>query len=180
MSRDRARRTLPGMFTVHTATSAPAGSRDALAALERNVGFIPNLAGVIAGSPVALNGFVGMQSALRGSRLTALEREVVGLTVSRVNDCAYSLAAHSRFAAAAGASEGLLAAVRDGASLEDERLERLRAFTEDVLAERGHVAAAFDAEETLEVLTQIAYTTLANFAADVSGAPVDDAFRALV
>lgn len=168
------------MFTVHTASSAPSGSADALAALERNVGFIPNLAGVIAGSPVALTGFVALQSALRGSRLTALEREVVGLTVSRFNECAYSLAAHSRFAAAAGGSDALVGALRAGEPLDDERLERIRAFTGSVLAGRGHAAATLDAEETLEVLTQVAYTTLANYAADVSGAPVDDAFRALV
>lgn len=168
------------MFTIHTTSSAPDGSRDALAALERNVGFIPNLAGAIAGSPVALAGFVALQSALRGSHLTALEREVVGLTVSRFNDCAYSLAAHSRFAAGAGASDTLIAALRAGEPLADERLERLRAFTAAVLRERGHVTAALSAEETLEVLTQIAYTTLANHAADVTGAPIDDAFRSLV
>ena len=168
------------MFTVHTAASAPAGSRDALAQLERNVGFIPNLAGAIAGSPVALTGFVGLQSALQGTRLSALEREVVGLTVSRINACEYSLAAHSRFAAAAGGSDTLIAALRAGDALDDERLQRLHAFTEAVLRERGHVEPVLDAEETLEVLTQIAYTTLANFAADVSGAPIDEAFRALV
>ena len=56
------------MFTVHTATTAPADARETLAALERNIGFIPNLAAAIAGSPAALAGFVGMQSALRGSR----------------------------------------------------------------------------------------------------------------
>ena len=168
------------MFTVHTAASAPAGSRDALVQLERNVGFIPNLAGTIAGSPVALTGFVALQSALRGTRLSALEREVVGLTVSRINACEYSRAAHSRFAAAAGGSEPLIAAVRAGEPLDDERLERLRAFTEAVVLERGHVEPVLDEEETLEVLTQIAYTTLANFAADVSGAPIDGAFRALV
>ena len=51
-------------FTIHTADSAPEGSREALEALEQNVGFIPNLAATIGGSPVALQGFVAMQSAL--------------------------------------------------------------------------------------------------------------------
>lgn len=169
------------MFTVHTAASAPAGSRDALAALERNVGFVPNLAATIAGSPAALTGFVALQTALRGTtRLTALEREVVALTVSRHNDCTYSLAAHSRFAAGAGGTDTLIAALRSGEPLGDERLERLRGFTAAVLATHGHTAPVLDAEETLEVLAQIAHTTLANHAADVSGAPIDEAFGALV
>ena len=38
------------MFTIH---SHP-GSRETLAALERNIGFIPNLAAAIAASPTAL------------------------------------------------------------------------------------------------------------------------------
>ena len=81
------------MFTVHTAQSAPEGSREALAALERNIGFIPNLAATIAGSPAALQAFGAMQTALRGSTLSALEREVVGLAVSHENASRYSMAA---------------------------------------------------------------------------------------
>ncbi len=160
------------MFTIHTTQSAPEGSREALAALERNIGFIPNLAGTIAGSPVALAGFVALQTALRGSRLTALEREVVGITVSRSNDAPYSLAAHSVFAAKAGGSPALIAALRVGEPLDDERLESIRRFTEDRTAPDG-----LDAEEVLEVIAQIAYTTLANLAANVADTPIDDAFK---
>jgi AhpD family alkylhydroperoxidase len=159
------------MFTIHTTQTAPEGSREALAALERNIGFIPNLAGTIAGSPVALAGFVALQTALRGSRLSALEREVVGITVSRLNDAPYSLAAHSVFAAAGGGSPELIAALRAGQPLDDERLESIRRFTEDRTEPHG-----LDAEETLEVITQIAYTTFANLAANVAETPIDDAF----
>src|SRR3954469_6389616 len=104
-------------FTIHP------DSNEALSALERNIGFIPNLAAAIAASPTALNGFVGLQTALRGSRLSGLEREVAGITVSWLNDCGYSLAAHSKFAAANGGSPELIAALRAGERLEDERLE---------------------------------------------------------
>jgi AhpD family alkylhydroperoxidase len=180
LSGDRAASTLPSMFTIHTTQTAPEGSREALAALERNIGFIPNLAGTIAGSPVALEGFVALQTALRGSRLSALEREVVGITVSRFNSCAYSLAAHSRFAAAAGGSPELIDTLRSGSVLSDARLESLRAFATAVLEDRGHIAPVeLDAEESLEVLAQIAYTTLANHVANVSGVAIDDAFAAL-
>jgi AhpD family alkylhydroperoxidase len=160
------------MFTIHTTQTAPEGSREALAALERNIGFIPNLAGTIAGSPVALQGFVALQTALRGTRLSALEREVVGITVSRSNDSPYSLAAHSVFAAKAGGSPELIAALRAGEPLDDERLESIRRFTLE------GVADGLDSEETLEVVAQIAYTTLANLAANAAETPIDDAFAA--
>jgi AhpD family alkylhydroperoxidase len=159
------------MFTIHE------GSRETLTQLERNIGFIPNLAAAIAASPTAITGFVGLQTALRSSRLSGLEREVVGVTVSRFNDCAYSLAAHSTFARAQGGDEALVAALVAGEPLADERLEELRAFTLALLERRGHADhGALDPELALEVIAQVAYTTFANYAADVSGAAVDAAF----
>src|ERR1700754_1569641 len=158
------------MFTIHE------GSSETLAALERNIGFIPNLAAAIAASPTALQGFVGLQTALRGSTLTGLEREIVGITVSRFNDCAYSLAAHSTFARAQGGDETLVAALLAGEPLSEPRLEALRAFTLALLEQRGHVESELSPEEALEVIAQVAYTTLANYAADVSRAPIDAAF----
>ena len=107
-------------FTIHPDSS------ETLQALERSIGFIPNLAAAIAASPTALQGFVGLQTALRGSTLTGLEREVVGITVSRFNDCAYSLAAHSTFARRQGGDDALIAALVAGEPLADERLEALR------------------------------------------------------
>jgi AhpD family alkylhydroperoxidase len=153
------------------------GSSETLSALERNIGFIPNLAAAIGASPTAIKGFVALQTALRGSALTGLEREVVGVTVSRFNDCAYSVAAHSTFARSNGGDDELVESLLDGEPLADERLERLRAFTVALLEQRGHVSTALAPEEALEVIAQVAYTTFANYAADVSGAAIDAAFR---
>jgi uncharacterized peroxidase-related enzyme len=172
-------------FTMHTPGSAPEASRAALATLEGNIGFIPNLAAAIAGSPVALGSFVAVQTALRGSALTALEREVVALTVSRASRCPYSMAAHSAFAAGAGAAPDVLAALRAGTGLPDTRLEALRQFAAELVHSRGHVsagqvdcfrAAGFTAEQALETATQVAYTTLANLIANMAATPVDGAF----
>jgi uncharacterized peroxidase-related enzyme len=174
-------------FTIHTKSSAPQASREELAALERNIGFIPNLAATIAGSPTALAGFVAMQSALRGtSRLTGVEREVVGLTVSYANRCAYSMAAHSAFAHGAGASAPVVEALRSGGELPDARLQALAVFTRDLLEAGGHVSesrlaafldAGFTRENALEAITQVAYTTMANLVANVADTPVDAAFE---
>ena len=175
-------------FTIHTTESVPERSRDALVDLERNVGFIPNLAATIAESPTALQGFVAMQSSLRGtSVLTAVEREVVGITVSYANSCPYSMAAHSTFAGAAGASPEVLAALRSGTELPNARLQALHAFTDRLLNSKGHISedelaafleAGYSRENALEVITQLAFTTLANLAANVAATPVDPAFEA--
>ena len=144
--------------------------------LEQRVGFIPNLAATIAGSPVAIAGFVSLQGALRETRLTALEREVVGLTVSAENACEYSLAAHSAFARKAGGSPELVAALGAGEPVADPRLRELQELTRALLRERGHVPPHDDA---LEVITQIAYTTFANYAANVARTPIDEAFASV-
>jgi uncharacterized peroxidase-related enzyme len=173
-------------LTIHTAESAPEASREMLDVLERTIGFIPNLAGTIAQSPTALQGFVAMQSALRSSsQLSAIEREVVGMTVSYANASPYSMAAHSTFAVGAGAAEDVVDALRSGAELPDARLQALQAFTAALLSEHGHVgeddlaaflAAGYSIESALEAIAQVAYTTLANYVANLADTPVDDAF----
>ena len=66
------------LFTIHTAESAPAGSKEPLALLEQRIGFVPNLAGTMAGLPTLIGSFVGLQQRLQASSLTGLEREAAG------------------------------------------------------------------------------------------------------
>ena len=141
--------------------------------LEQRIGFIPNLAAAIADSPVAIASFVAQQGALRHTNLTPLEREAVAITVSAENDCEYSLAAHSAFARKAGGSNELVAALRARRPAGDERLRSIQDLTLALLRERGHVPPHGDA---LEVITQIAYTTVANYVANVKRPPIDAAF----
>ena len=173
-------------FTIHTMETAPEASKGALVELEQNVGFIPNLAATLAGSPVAMKSFASVQSSLRGSSLTPVEREVVGLAVSYANTCEYSMAAHSTFAAAQGAPAEVVAALRAGSELPDGRLEALRSFTTELLRERGRVSdqahdtllrAGYTTENVLEIITQTAYTMLANLVANIAETPVDQAFE---
>lgn len=174
-------------FTIHTPESAPQASREALAELEKNIGFIPNLAATIAGSPPALGAFVAMQSGLRSTGLAAAEREIVGLTVSRENASPYSMAAHSTFAERLGLAPEAIAALRSDEALADPRHEALHAFTRELLSSHGHVsgeglaeflAAGYSPGNVLELATQVAYTTLANLVANVADTPVDAAFEA--
>ncbi|MEV0822953.1 carboxymuconolactone decarboxylase family protein [Nonomuraea rubra] len=173
------------VFTVHSVESAPEASRQPLDELRRRVGFVPNLAGQIAGSPVAIDGFNQLQRALRQTALTAAEREVAGLAVSVANRCAWSVAAHSAFAERAGLAPEVIEALRAGKDdLPDERAAALAAFTRALLRTGGLVgrgeldavlAAGFTQAQVLEVITQAAFTTLANWVANVTGTPLDAA-----
>jgi uncharacterized peroxidase-related enzyme len=172
-------------FQVHTIGSAPTGSKASLEALEHGLGFVPNLAATMAGSPTVVNGFVELRGTLARGELTGVEREIVAIAVSVENDCDYCVAAHSTFALMAGAEDGVVSAARDGRAPEPARLAALYAFARRVVTQRGHVSAedtqaALDAGLSrgalLEAIAQIGHTTIANFAHSLSDAPLDDAF----
>jgi AhpD family alkylhydroperoxidase len=173
-------------FPVHTIESAPDGSAEALEGIESRVGFVPNLAATMAGSPVLVTAFGDMQPTLGRSTLTGLEREVVALTLSHANTADYPLAAHGRFAVMQGGSPDLVDATCAGGALPDPRLDALATFTRVMIQTRGHVptpaldaflAAGYTVEQTLEVVAQLGYTTMANLAANLAQPPIDEAFR---
>ena len=64
-------------FPLHTAASAPEGSRPALAATEKALGFLPNLFATVGGSPEALNGYLVLDSILAKGTFTAAERQLI-------------------------------------------------------------------------------------------------------
>jgi len=173
-------------FQIHTIESAPEDSAPALRALERGLGFVPNLAAAMAESPALVTGFVELRGKLADGELTGVEREIVAIAVSLENDCDYCMAAHSTFALMQGADERAVAAARAGDPPEDPRLGALYRFARGLVAKKGHVTdaetralleAGYSRGAVLEVVAQVGHTTIANLAHSVSKAPVDGAFE---
>lgn len=174
-------------FQVHTITSAPEASRPLLQAVASQHGFVPNLFGVLAGSPAALGAYLGIAGALNRTRLTPIEREIVTLAVSAENGCAYCVAAHSTVARMVRVPEEAIAAVRAGEGVPDPKLEALRRFATAVVATRGRPgaeelrvfqAAGYDAGHVLDVLAIVAMKTLSNYTNHIAETPLDEAFAA--
>jgi uncharacterized peroxidase-related enzyme len=173
-------------FRLHTIDSAPAGSAEALRALEQGLGFVPNLAATMAESPVLVSGFVALRKRLAGGELSGVEREIVALAVSLENDCDYCMAAHSTFALMQQADERAVSAARAGDPPEDPKLGALYRFTRSLVAKQGHVTdeetealleAGYSRSALFDVVAQVGHTTLANLAHSISKAPVDRAFE---
>ena len=173
-------------FTIHKIDSAPAGSAEALQALEQGLGFVPNLAATMAESPVLVSGFVDLRKTLVGGELSGVEREIVALAVSIENDCDYCVAVHSTFALIQKADEEAVAAAREGREPEDPKLAALNRFARSLVTKRGHVTdeetqalldAGYSRGAVFEVVAQVGHTTLANFAHSITGAPLDGAFE---
>ena len=85
-------------LTVHTADSAPEGSRGFIDTVITNNGFLPNLIGVLAGAPVALETYLTVSGINVRASLTLQEREVVQITAASVHGCDFCVAGHTAIA----------------------------------------------------------------------------------
>jgi AhpD family alkylhydroperoxidase len=171
-------------FETHTVESAPSASRALLQGLQDQVGFIPNLAATMAGSPTLLDAFLGLRSAVARGSMDPVAREVVAITVALETGCSYCVAAHSTFAVKSGAPAGLVEAVRAGRALDDRRLQALVSFAravvrrEDVKGRARELAGVgFGADQILETLAVIAVPMVASSVFHLTAAELDAAFQ---
>ena len=172
-------------FQIHTKDTAPEASRATLEATAKKYGFVPNLFGVFAESPTAVQAYAGINKALEQSTLTPVEQQVVTLTVSAANDCAYCVGAHSTVAQMVRMPEEILAALRDQRPLTDRKLNALRTLVMSILHYRGWVpeddlqhavAAGYNQRHVLDVLTLVALKTLSNYVNHIAHTPLDPQF----
>ncbi|MEE8514358.1 MAG: carboxymuconolactone decarboxylase family protein [Gammaproteobacteria bacterium] len=172
-------------FDVHTRDTAPAKSAESLRNKEEAFGFIPNLVGILAESPAALNGYVTLGQIFDESSFSPTERQIVLLAASRFNECRYCVAAHSVVADLQEVPADVIAAIRNDQPIADNKLEALRTFTTAVVEERGWVteddtaaflAAGYSKAQILEVILGISFKTLSNYVDHVADTPLDEAF----
>lgn len=173
-------------FPVHTIDSAPDAAKPTLEAALKGYGFLPNLLGMMATAPALVTGYATLSRTFDETSLTPAERQVVLLTASFENTCAYCMAAHSTIAAMQRVPAGVVDALRRGASLPDDRLEALRRFTAAVVTTRGgptevdvqaFLDSGFGLQQVLEVVLGVGLKTLSNYANHFAETPVDAAFR---
>ncbi len=174
-------------FRIHTTHSAPPASQPLLAGAEKAFGFVPNLLGVFAESPVTLEGYLTLGKLVDQSSLTATERQVAILAISRFNECRYCIAAHSLIAGAQKVPEDVIDAIREDRPIADTRLEALRVFATAAVEKRGwledeDIAAFLDAgfsrSQLLEVVLAISFKTLSNYVNHIADTPLDAPFEA--
>lgn len=175
-------------YPVHSLDTAPEGSKATLAAAQKGYGFVPNLLGVMANSPVLVAAYAALSGIFEGSSLTSAERQTVLLTTSYENDCAYCMAAHSVIAGMQKVPQEVIQALRSGEAIPDARLEALRAFTRAVVSSRGWVsedeqaaffAAGYGEKQVLEVVLGVGLKTLSNYTNHIAETPLDPAFAPL-
>jgi len=159
-------------FISYTIESAPEGSKANLAEVQKAWGFVPQLHGNLAESPVALEAYDTLFGLVAKSTLTPVEQQVAFQAINVFHGCEYCTAGHTYLSRAVKMDEQAIAALRSGTPIADARLQALRVFAETVVRERGYVgdaavdaflAAGFTRENVLEVVTVVATKTISNY-----------------
>ncbi|HEX9782345.1 MAG TPA: carboxymuconolactone decarboxylase family protein [Opitutaceae bacterium] len=173
-------------FTVHNKDTAPAASKSVLDDTAKVYGFVPNLYGVFAESPLAVSAYLQLSGLIKDrASLTPQEQQIVMIAVSVANGCDYCVAAHSVVGAMARVPADTIQALREGRAPADSKTAALAAFVRSVVSHRGWVPAAdlqafldagYTRSHVLDVLTINALKTLSNYTNHLAGTPLDHAF----
>ena len=171
-----------------TPETAAAKAADLLAGAKQKLGFVPNMYGAMVNSPGLLETYqLGYERFRADSGCTATEQEVVFLTISFENGCAYCMAAHSVLADMfSQVPKETTDAIRTGTTIPDAKLAALAGFTRHLLQTRGRptaeaaqafIRAGFTERQILEIILAIAVKTLSNYSNHIFSTPVDDMFK---
>jgi uncharacterized peroxidase-related enzyme len=150
--------------------------------VHKQLGVVPNLFRIVANSPAALEGYVGMLGALGRGVLPAALHERIALAVAEANGCDYCVSAHAylgKHVAKLGDAE--MDANRAGTSNDPKSAAAVR-FARRVLQQRGHVAdddlravrnAGYDDAQIVEIVQHVALNVWTNYVNNVAQTAID-------
>ena len=173
-------------FPIHDELTAPEGSLPVLKAATAGAGQLPNLLGVLAGSPTVLRAYTRFRSELRGGTLTPATAERIALAVAQHYRSEPGISLHGRTARRAGLGIDEVTAARAWHSADPREaalLRWLKALVEDRARVPVHLheearEAGWTEEQLLEAMALVAlesFTAMVNVAGEV---PVDGSAEA--
>ncbi|MEN8128592.1 MAG: carboxymuconolactone decarboxylase family protein [Pseudomonadota bacterium] len=172
-------------FRLYNAENAQPPADSLLTAVEDQLGFIPNVFAVIAGSSPALKAFIELNGRFAESAFNATSREIIQIAASVENQCSYCVAGHTAFAEMQHVSTEVIDAIRSNQPIADTKLEALNQFTRSLVRNRGMISdkqvqqflnAGYTPTHVIDVILGICVKTFSNLANNVIGIPLDDEF----
>jgi AhpD family alkylhydroperoxidase len=168
-------------FIIHDDLTAPEESLPVLKGLQSSAGQLPNFLCALAGSAVALRGYVRFRGELRRGSLPPATRERIGLAVATQLRSEPGVAQHMRTARRAGLGIDEVAAAREWHSADHREAAMLR-YLRPLAEQRGehpvHLheearEAGWTDEQLLEAIALVSlesFTAMVNLAGEI---PVD-------
>ncbi|MDD2167150.1 carboxymuconolactone decarboxylase family protein [Glaesserella parasuis] len=170
-------------FQIHTIDTAPEAAKEALQAVKNNNGFIPNLIGILANAPTALETYRTVGAINQRTSLTPTEREVVQITAAVANGCGFCVAGHTAISIKQiKMPDELLQALRKATPIQDNKLDTLARFTLAVINTKGKVgetllneffAVGYTQQNALDVVLGVSLASLCNYANNLADTPIN-------
>ena len=160
---------------------APAKSAPLLDAVETQLGVVPNMFRLIATSPAALEGYLGLNGAL-GRTLDSKTRERIALAIAQANGCDYCLSAHSYLGTNLAKLDAAEIALNRAGHSGDAKADAAIVFARAVLESRGKVSdgaiaavriAGFTEPQVVEIVATVALNVLTNYVNNVARTDID-------
>ncbi len=172
-----------------TLDSADERQQPLLKGAQQSLGFIPNMYANMATNPGVLSTYLhGYADFREHSGFSSQEQEVVFLAISLTNGCSYCGAAHSMLAdKVSGVKPEVLAAIREGKAIPDDKLQALYQFVVEMVDTQGKVSkargqafrqAGYGDQHVTSIILAIAVKTLSNYSNHFFEPEVDAAFSA--
>jgi uncharacterized peroxidase-related enzyme len=168
--------------TPPTIETAPPAAQPLLRAIKRQLGVAPNLFRLVANSPAALEGYLGLSAALAEGELPPATRERIALAVAQINGCDYCLSAHTYLGRhIAKLDDAEIVANRHASSTDDKAAAAVR-FAAQVTEHRGAVsdeeleavkAAGYTDAQIIEIVQHVALNVWTNYINIVAQTEID-------
>lgn len=170
-------------FPIHTTETAPEAAKEALKAVQSANGFIPNLIGVLANAPTALETYRTVGGINSRNSLTPTEREVVQITAAVVNGCGFCVAGHTKISLKVlKLEQELVSQIRATARIDDPKLDAFARFTLAVILQKAKLteaqqqafyAAGYTQENAIDVVLGVSLATLCNYVNNLADTPIN-------
>src|SRR6266403_5972694 len=169
-------------YQIHRIETAPEKSKPLLELFTEAVGFVPNLAGAIANSPVLANSLLGLFQNVHSGSFTEAEVQVLLLTNAVTNSCSWAVAFHSALALKQGLDPADVQAIRERRLPEQRRYAALSGLAKTLIENRGQLTdddltafleAVFEKEHVLEFVAVVAASTITNYASKITNPPLE-------
>ena len=161
--------------------NAPEASKPLLTAVNAKMGMVPNLLGVLAQAPAALQSYLSVSEALGGGEFTGGERELIALAIGEANSCDYCLAAHTMIGGMQGLEPEAMNAARSGGAA-DAKSAALTALAREMVVTRGRPGASsvetfrsagYTDGHLVQLIAEVALNTLTNYVNHIAATEVD-------
>jgi len=171
---------------IHSVESAPEDSKPLLEKSVKDFGFIPNLHGVLAGSPDLLKAYKTLHGMFMNSSFDKDELTVVWQTINVEHKCHYCVPAHTGIANMMKVDAAITEALRNRTALPSPKLQALHDMTLSVVRNRGKVseaelkafyAAGYEERQLLEIILGLSQKVISNYVNHIAETPVDKPFQ---